>query len=330
MIRRVTEVTTEAETAPRKITPELVSRSRESDPDRLHRRLKGDLDAIVLKALRKDPHDRYGSVDQMADDLRRHLKGLPVLARNNTATYVARKFFARHKIGVGAAALVLLAAGVGLTTTLWQARLAARRFADVRQLAHTFLFDVHDSIQNLPGATEARLLIARTGTEYLDRLAQDSRGDPSLELEVAEGYLKVGDVQGNPYGANRGSTAKSVETYRKALTLAESAAAANHRSRKALQVLARAHLELGAVLPFDNKTAEGLGHVKQAEKLYQEVAVSTPGDAETNLDLARVFDQEGDLLGGAQGINLGRREEAQAAYQQALAFVPVLLQSEQR
>jgi eukaryotic-like serine/threonine-protein kinase len=328
MIRRVTEITTEPDDAPRKITPQMVSQTRESDPDKLHRRLRGDLDAIVLKALRKDPRDRYGSVDQMAEDIRRHLNGLPVLARRSTATYVARKFFSRHKISVTAAALILLAAGVGLATTLWEARLAARRFADVRQLAHTFLFDVHDSIQNLPGSTEARLLIARTGTEYLDRLAQDSRGDPSLELEVAEGYLKVGDVAGNPYGANRGDTVRALENYSKALRFAESAAAENHRSRKALQVLAKAHLELGAVLPFDSKTAEGLEHVKQAEKLYAQLAASAPNDTEAKLDLARVFDQEGDLQGGAQGINLGRRAEAEAAYRQALAYVPNLPQSD--
>ena len=186
VIHRVTETAAEEDQPAETLTPEKVSQSREGDPQTLHRRLRGDLDAIVLKALRKDPRERYGSVDQLAEDIRRHLAGRPVLARKSTTGYVARKFFARHKLGVAAAVLVLLTLAGGLASTLWESHVAARRFEDVRRLAHTFLFDVHDAIQDLPGSTAARALIAKTGTEYLDRLARDSGGDPSLDLELAE------------------------------------------------------------------------------------------------------------------------------------------------
>src|SRR6185437_13289507 len=180
-INRVVETQTVEDGPMETITPERVSVSREGDPQGLRRRLRGDLDAIVLKALRKDPRHRYGSVDQMAEDIRRHLTGLPVLARKNTTSYVVKKFLIRHKLGVAAAALVLVTLVGGIAATVRESRIAARRFEDVRSLAHTFLFDVHDAIQNLPGSTKARALIANTGTDYLNRLERDAGGDKSLQ-----------------------------------------------------------------------------------------------------------------------------------------------------
>jgi len=288
-------------------------------PERNSRALRGDLDAIALKALRKDPRDRYGSVDQMAEDIRRHLSGQPVLARKNTTPYVIRKFLARHKIGVAAAAVVLMAIGAGLASTLWEARIAARRFEDVRNLAHTFLFDIHDSIENLPGSTAARSLIAQTGTSYLDRLARDARGDSGLQLELAEGYLKIGDVEGNQFRPNLGDTSKAVESYRKALPIAESVASGNRKDLHARRVLAQAHMDLAGALPFTGKTEEAFEHARKAEQLFRELLA--PGDRESRTDLRRAYETEGDILGGARDINLGREEEARAAYKESLLLV---------
>ncbi len=291
-------------------------------PERDSRFLRGDLDAIALKALRKNPGDRYASVDQMAEDIRRHLTGQPVLARNNTAAYVMRKFLARHKIGVAAAAVVLIAVLAGVASTLWEARIAARRFDDVRNLAHTFLFDIHDSIQNLPGSTAARAMIAQTGTAYLDRLARDARGDSSLQLELAEGYLKIGDVEGNQFSPNLGDTSKALESYRKALPIAEAAAAANRKDMHARRVLAQAHLDLASALPFTGNTPEALEHARKSELLYREVFASAPGNQESSADLRRAYETEGDILGGARDVNLQRDKEAGDAYREALLLIP--------
>jgi eukaryotic-like serine/threonine-protein kinase len=321
VIRRVRRIQVD-DSPPQNITPESVSQTREGDPERLERRLRGDLDAIVLKALRKDPKDRYGSADQMAEDIRRHLTGRPVLARKNTGAYIARKFLQRHKYAVAAAALVLLAIAGGIASTLYQARISARRFEEVRHLAHTFLYDVHDSILNLPGATAARTLIARTGTEYLDRLSQDARGDTALELELADGYLKLGDVEGNPMDANRGDTSKAVANYQKALPLAEAAAARDPKNIHAKQILGRAHMELGNVLPFVGKAPEALDHAKKAEQFFREVWAAQPSNVEARLDLARAYDTEGNVQGGVRGLNLGHTAEALAAYRQSAEMIP--------
>jgi eukaryotic-like serine/threonine-protein kinase len=116
---------TEESAAGRAITPQSVSETRESAPDKSRRRLRGDLDNIVLMALRKEPQRRYASVQQFSDDIRRHLEGLPVLAHRDTPAYRSAKFVGRHKTGVAAVALIFLSLTAGIVGTLRQARIAA-------------------------------------------------------------------------------------------------------------------------------------------------------------------------------------------------------------
>ena len=111
------------------VTPSEVSRARNTSPERLRRALSGDLDTIVLKALEKYPDRRYATVGRLAEDLRRHITGQPVRARPQTVRYRVAKFTRRHKVGVGATALLTLALLTGATTTLWQAREAAAQAA---------------------------------------------------------------------------------------------------------------------------------------------------------------------------------------------------------
>jgi serine/threonine-protein kinase len=109
------------------ITPEAVSEVRDQSSDKLRRSLSGDLDNIVLMALRKEPQRRYASVAQFADDIRRHMDGLPVAARVDTVWYRTSKFVGRHKLGVAAAAIVLLTLAAGLTVAMWQAKVASQQ-----------------------------------------------------------------------------------------------------------------------------------------------------------------------------------------------------------
>jgi serine/threonine protein kinase len=164
------------------VTVEEVSRNRSSAPEKLQRSLKGDLDNILLKAMRKEPQRRYASVEQFSEDLRCHLANLPVSAHEDTLGYRVGKFVRRNRVPVAAALLALASLVAGMTAALVEARVALReraraesRFQDVRDLATTFLFDIHDSIENLPGSTPARLLIAKTGTQYLDRLSREAQ-----------------------------------------------------------------------------------------------------------------------------------------------------------
>ncbi len=103
--------------------------ARGTTTDKLNRRLAGDLDHIVLKALRKEPDERYAAVTELAEDVRRHLDGRPVSARRGTWRYRASRFVRRNRVGVAAAALLLLSLVGGIAGTTWQAARASDQAA---------------------------------------------------------------------------------------------------------------------------------------------------------------------------------------------------------
>ncbi len=111
----------------RTITPEMVSATREGEPGRLRRRLAGDVDAIVMRAMHKDPRRRYPSAQQLADDIERYLSGLPLAARRGNFAYYARKYIRRHAVSALTIATVALSLIGGIIGTSWQARVAAQQ-----------------------------------------------------------------------------------------------------------------------------------------------------------------------------------------------------------
>jgi tetratricopeptide (TPR) repeat protein len=216
-------------------------------PEKLSKRLLGDLDNIVLMALRKDPRRRYASAEQLSEDIRRHLENLPVMARKDTAGYRGSKFIMRHKAGSAATAATAVLLVAALFVTLHEASVARlqaqianqqaqiareqkakaeKRFNDVRRLANSLMFEIHDSIRDLPGATKARELLVQRAFEYLDGLSQES-ADPALQREIAAAYERIGDVQGFTGVANLEDFAGASASYAKAVAIRESLAAAN-------------------------------------------------------------------------------------------------------
>ena len=189
--------------------------------------LKGDIDNVVLMALRKEPERRYKSVEELADDIERHLKGLPVSARPNTLTYRAGKFLKRNTLAVVAGSMILLSLITGLAFALWQANVARqerdraeKRFQDVRTLSNSLLFEIAPRIERLQGSTEARELLVLKALVYLDSLASET-ADTALQTELARAYRKVGDLQGNPSKPNLSDFAGAIETYLKAISIFE-------------------------------------------------------------------------------------------------------------
>lgn len=190
--------------------------------------LRGDLDNIILKALKKAPERRYASVQEFSEDIRRYLVGLPISARPDTFVYRASKFIKRNRAGVIAASLIFLALIAGLFATLYQARIAQaernraeKRFEEVRKLANNVVFKYHDAIAALPGSTAAREMLVKDATEYLDNLAQDAGDNPQLQNELAQAYLKIGNVQGSVYTANLGDSDGALKSYEKSIAIFE-------------------------------------------------------------------------------------------------------------
>jgi eukaryotic-like serine/threonine-protein kinase len=192
----------------------------------LRRRLKGDLDAVVMMALRKEPSRRYASAEAMADDVFRHLEGLPVQARRGAWSYRAGRFLLRNRVVVGATLLANVALVVALALVshqTWVAKRertrAERHFDGVRQLAHMFIFELDTAIGPLPGSTPARKLVVEKALGYLEQLSAEPDGDDSLQVELAAGYRKVGDIQGWPYSANLADPKGAMVSYDKGAAL---------------------------------------------------------------------------------------------------------------
>ena len=210
-----------------------VASSHATSPDKLRRLLRGDLDTIVGKALKKRPAERFASVTVLADDVRRYLRHEPISARPDSLVYRGRKFVRRNRLAVGAALVTVAGLSAGLYVANRERVVAERRFDQVRQLANK-LFDIDVAVRGLPGSVAARQLIVNTSLEYLGRLADDARGDPELALDVATAYMRVARVQGIPISPNLGQLEQADQTLKIAKALIDSVLAARPDNRTAL------------------------------------------------------------------------------------------------
>lgn len=181
-------------------TPQAVAAARATTPERLRRDLAGDLEAIVQQALREEPQQRYGSVEALAEDLRRYRTGQPVHARPATLRYRAGKLVRRHRVAAGAAATTLAALLLGLALSVWQARVAARErdraeaaAAEATEVASYFveLFRSVDPENDSGHVVTARELLDR-GAERVDvTLAERPLTRARLQEAMAGVYLHL-------------------------------------------------------------------------------------------------------------------------------------------
>jgi hypothetical protein len=200
---------------------EAAAENRSTTPARLKQMLEGDLTTILHKALQHEPGQRYQSAERLAEDLNLYLSNRPILARPQTLRYRATKFVSRHRFTAGLAAVTLLGIAMGVAATVAEKRVAERRFEEVRRLAHYVLFDLYDDVSNLSGSTKVRAEMANRATDYLNTLSREAKNDRGLRLELADGYLRLGDIQGNMFRTNLGDTRAALNTYQKGLDLLE-------------------------------------------------------------------------------------------------------------
>ncbi len=303
----VVQTIPDVQTGKPRALPEQIGTSRATEPPRLARQLRGDLDAVLLKALRKEPDQRYATAGELADDLRHYLEGRPVLAQRGTGMYRARKFVSRHRVAVAATAVACVLAVAGIISIVraeHRARVeqlrAEQRFNDVRALANSLLFEIHDAIRDLPGSTEARKLLVDRALKYLDSLASESSGDVGLQRELAAAYERVGAVQGDPMYANLGDTAGAIESYRKALGMRRAIAAASGKRDDQI-ALTEISMSVGNTYTFTGNLGGALSVLKEAEPIAQKLAAEHADDLELQenyagmcFSLARVYAEQGD------------------------------------
>jgi tetratricopeptide (TPR) repeat protein len=291
--------------------------------------LRGDVDNIVMMALRKEPERRYQSVAQFSDDIRRYLEGRPVFARKDTISYRAAKFISRNKVATAAAALLCATLLVGMIATTWEAhrarveeaiakeekKRAEKRFNDVRHLAHSVLFDYHDAIKDLPGATRVREKLVKDALGYLDSLASEGNGDPALQQELAAAYDRIGDVVGGAYLASLGDRAGALDSYTKALRIREALAAAQPRDVQSRRDLAENYRRIGWQLRDTDQETRGVHHLRKSVGLYTQLSREQPQNRELRDEVAYTCNLLGLVL-----QDLGDWHGALDQHRQALAL----------
>jgi non-specific serine/threonine protein kinase/serine/threonine-protein kinase len=285
----------------------------------------------VQKAIEKPPAERYGSVEQFDADVARYLAGQPVQARPQTLVYRARKFARRHWLPVAATASAVVLLLTAFAITLYQYRVATRqseiaqrRFTQARELARLSLFDLYDVIQQTPGTTNAQRLLVSKTLEHYKRLASQSAGDPELLSEVASGYCRLGDLQGNPYMPNLGDPTAAVDTYRQGLSLLGSLPEGAGPPRLEL---ARARLlgSLGEVFSLSGAIDDSLKYLRRAEGLLVSSSKAAPRDPDIAVELCSRRESIADRLAGVGTGKTIDEQQAIRVYESARAVWVELL-----
>ena len=279
------------------------------------RALRGDLDNIVLMALRKEPSRRYASAEQFSNDVRRYLDVLPVQARGDGLGYVASRFVRRHWAATGTSALIAAALVCGIVITTRAEARAERRFNDVRRLAHSFVFDYYDAIEALPGATPVRQRLVKEALHYLDSLSGEA-DSVSLQRELVEAYVKISRVQGNTYESNLGDVAGALTSVKRGIAIG-TGLAKRDASAETLGALGGAYLDLAELQHGNNQLEAAEQTYRQAFGLLERASKMNPADTDLALQLMRTERHLGDLNGAEGTANLGRSAEAGALYQKA-------------
>ena len=251
-------------------------------PEKLRRRLAGDLDAILLTALRKEPARRYQSVDQFSDDVRRHFAGLPVSAREDTALYTAGRFLRRHWLGVAASAVVAVSLAGGAIVASWEARQAQRQ----RQVAEVRRREAES--ERARAQAQARLAEIQSQTAIREHEAASRERDSAV----------------------RASAEANMQRRR-----------AEERLRSIVEA-STALLDIHKTLERLPGATSARKQVVEATLHYLDEVAKTSGDDPGILDvLTGAYARLGDVQGMPDHPNLGDTAGAQASYQKALAVL---------
>ena len=233
--------------------PSSLSADLTADPQWLstRKRLQGDLDNILLKALEKPVERRYASVDALAADVRNYLAERPVSARPASVAYVLQKFVGRNRWAVLAATLGSVGLATGLAAALLQGKAAAalgvlgltgglglalvqgrqatvsrdeaqRQLGEIKRITTDLVFNFGDALTRLPGGMKAQEAMLQQTLASLDSALHASPKDPDLIALVASALGRIAELQGSARQASRERADEAAVTVKRALSLADS------------------------------------------------------------------------------------------------------------
>jgi tetratricopeptide (TPR) repeat protein/predicted Ser/Thr protein kinase len=291
------------------------------------RRLDADIQAILLKALRKGATERYLTAEQLAADVQAYLDGRTVTARQGTLRYRAGKFIRRHRVALFGAGLVLVSVAAGIGGVLWQMRVAnaerhkaEARAADLRQLSNSLLSELDEAIKELPGSTNVQRLLVTRVLEHLDRSSKDAAGDRLSQLDLVDAYTRLGNIQGNPYDQNLGDPPGALLSLDKALAIAAPLTTSRLPDRDALRAMASVEQSRSEVLWGMERTPEAVISMQAAVKAFEKLVAAPEATPELICDAASAYGTLGDELGQPGTPSLGDLDGALAAYRRDVLF----------
>ena len=333
--------------------PSRLSATEAVDPQWLstRKRLEGDLDNILLKALEKAPERRYASVDALTADVTAYLQGHPVSARPTSAVYVLGKFVKRNRWAVLAAGLGSLGLATGLAAALLQGRQAAalgvlglgaglmlalvkgrqaqlsrdearHQLAGVKHIATELVFRFGDAIQQIPGGAQAQEAMLKQTVASLDVTLQIAPDDAELNVLMSSALGRLAQIQGNPTFAGTERATEASATVARALALAAKVwdskfADARFASQHLITLLTSANMQRNAGQP-----AQGLKTLALAAERAAQALSARLSDA----DRAAILELRANVLTNMAHFNdhvgrpsLGRPQEALRFYSEAEA-----------
>ncbi|MCM2255348.1 MAG: protein kinase [Vicinamibacteria bacterium] len=310
---------------------ERAAAARAARPEALSRRLAGDLDVILATALRKEPERRYASVDALADDLRRHLAGLPVLARGDSVAYRAGRFVSRHRVPVAAAAMAAfsLAAGAGIAwqqarVAREQRAVAERRQQDSLRLTNAMLFELFEGMDQGPQAAR-KLLVARA-LGYLDTLSREVPEDPALLHELASAYGRLAEVQAGVRESAGTAEAGARASFDKAVALRERLASLAPQHAENRREQGRLLVALATDEGARGRPARAVELLDRALELLGEEVAARPADREARRQLMRAHSNMAAALGAVDALaGVGRPADALPHLDAAIGLAEALL-----
>ena len=254
---------------------------------RLSRRLRGDLDTIVLTALRKEPARRYASVEALSEDIRRHLEGLPIRARRPTLAYRSSKFVSRHRYSVSATVLLLVLLAGAAGSLVVQSRRAARERDKSDRLA-AFMLDLF--ALSGPDRAKGNTITAR---EVLDRGAEKIKANLQAAPEVRASLL-----------SSMARAYQQLGAYDRGLALAQESLALRQKALGQGAETAASFHEVGTLLWRKGQAGEAAAAYRQGLDLRRRLFGRESAEAvESLVGLENALYAKGDYAGAAE---LGR------------------------
>ncbi len=255
---------------------EHIIRSRSTTSTELRKCLIGDLDNILALALRKEPDRRYRSADEFSAELQKYLEGWPVLARGDSFLYRAHKFIGRHALAVAFIAVFTVLLLAAALVTIWQARRLSVRVDEDRQLAGSFLADIHDEIARLPGSTPVREALLTKSLDYLNGLSRETGNNREVRRSLALAYERFAELLGGINGAGLGKPMEALKTYETARRMRETLAREAPDDKQAQYELAANYLKGSFITGRIGSAEQRLAYDRKALEINRRLAASAP------------------------------------------------------